>query len=182
MLRVYADLISEGAKRGELPTPEHLTNLSREIDLAEKLAGRRRRPGGRRRAAERPRTVAAAYSPEASADLVDILGSLATAYRLSLGGRRRIEFIADKPELPVAADAVALQRAFRNVIENAVKYTSENGEIRIRAGAAGPHAFVVVKDTGIGHDGRGAHARLRLRLPRRAHRHGRAAARASASP
>ena len=79
-----------------------------------------------------------------------LLGSLATAYRLSLGGRRRIEFIAEKPELSVAADPVALQRAFRNVLENAVKYTPEGGEIRIRAGPAGPHAFVVFKDTGIG--------------------------------
>ncbi|MDQ5871476.1 MAG: hypothetical protein M3547_04655, partial [Acidobacteriota bacterium] len=39
VMRVYADLISEGARRGELPNPEHLANLSREIDLAERLAG-----------------------------------------------------------------------------------------------------------------------------------------------
>ncbi len=149
VLRVYADLISEGAKRGELPNPEHLTNLSREIDLAEKLLGASApaRPAAERGGAPEP---VAAPSPEASADLVEILGSLATAYRLSLGGRRRVEFIAEKPELTVAADPVALQRAFRNVIENAVKYTPEGGEIRIRAGPAGPHAFVVFKDTGIG--------------------------------
>jgi signal transduction histidine kinase len=149
VLRVYADLISEEAKRGELPNPEHLRNLSREIDLAEKLVGSTapaRLPADNRGAPEK----SAAPSPEASADLVEILGSLATAYRLSLGGRRRVEFIAEKPELTVAADPVALQRAFRNVIENAVKYTPEGGEIRIRAGPAGPHAFVVFKDTGIG--------------------------------
>jgi signal transduction histidine kinase len=86
----------------------------------------------------------------ATADLVEILGSLATAYRLSNAGRLRIEFIAERPELPVTADPVALQRAFRNVLENAIKYTPEGGEVRIRAGAAGPHAFVVVKDTGMG--------------------------------
>jgi len=152
VMRVYADLISEGARRGELPQPDHLTNLSREIDLAEKLVGMSPEP---RSAAEtRPSAssspAAAAPEPPPTADLVEILGSLATAYRLSLGGRRRIEFIAEKPELPVAADPVALQRAFRNVIENAVKYTPEGGEIRIRAGPAGPHAFVVFKDTGIG--------------------------------
>jgi signal transduction histidine kinase len=150
VLRVYADLISEGARRGELPNPEHLANLSREIELAEKLLGDaepRPTEGGKREPAP---AAPAAAEPAPSADLVEILGSLATAYRLSLGGRRRIEFIAEKPELSVAADPVALQRAFRNVLENAVKYTPEGGEIRIRAGPAGPHAFVVFKDTGIG--------------------------------
>jgi signal transduction histidine kinase len=92
----------------------------------------------------------AAPAAPVSADLVEILGSLATAYRLSNAGRLRIEFIAERPELPVTADPVALQRAFRNVLENAIKYTPEGGEVRIRAGAAGPHAFVVVKDTGMG--------------------------------
>lgn len=154
--RVYTDLIAEGARRGELPNPEHLANLSREIDLAERLVGGTS-------AVPRPevaptdmrfdsvaRAPLPAPTPAPAADLVEILGSLATAYRLSNVGRLRIEFIAERPELPVAADPVALQRAFRNVLENAVKYTPEGGEVRIRAGAAGPHAFVVVKDTGMG--------------------------------
>lgn len=161
VMRVYADLIAEGAARGELPNPEHLSNLSREIDLAERLAGgttaapprASATPGEMRFDLASPSAPAATPStppPPAGADLVEILGSLATAYRLSSGGRLRIEFIAERPELPVTADPVALQRAFRNVLENAVKYTPQGGEVRIRAGAAGPHAFVVVKDTGMG--------------------------------
>ncbi len=155
VMRVYADLISEGARRGELPNPEHLANLSREIDLAERLVGGTTVPTPRADAAppgEMRFDLAPAAPPAApvSADLVEILGSLATAYRLSSGGRMRIEFIAERPELPVTADPVALQRAFRNVLENAIKYTPQGGEVRIRAGAAGPHAFVVVKDTGMG--------------------------------
>jgi signal transduction histidine kinase len=160
VMRVYTDLISEGARRGELPNPEHLANLSREIDLAERLAGGDMSPAPRAASPGEMRfdlsppvpPVAAPAVPAApaSADLVEILGSLATAYRLSSGGRLRIEFIAERPELPVTADPVALQRAFRNVLENAVKYTPQGGEVRIRAGAAGPHAFVVVKDTGMG--------------------------------
>jgi signal transduction histidine kinase len=148
VLRVYADLIAEGSRRGELPNAEHLANLSREIELAEKLVGAAE--PGLLRPESRGAAVSAAEAPPPTADLVEILGSLATAYRLSLGGRRRIEFIAEKPELVVAADPVALQRAFRNVLENAVKYTPEEGEIRIRAGPAGRHAFVLFKDTGIG--------------------------------
>lgn len=140
VMHVYADLISEAARRGEVPSAENLANLSREIELAERLAGGP--PAGRE----------SAFAPgvQSTADVVDILGSLATAYRLSHGGRLRIEFIAERPQLPVNADPVALQRAFRNVLENAIKYTPEGGEIRIRAGAAGEHAYVVVKDTGIG--------------------------------
>ncbi len=140
VMRVYSDLIGESARRGEIPSAEYLANLSREIELAERLAG------GPRAGRE------SALSPEepGTADLVEILGSLATAYRLSHGGRLRLEFIAERPQLPVMADPVSLQRAFRNVLENAIKYTPEGGEIRIRAGAAGEHAYVVVKDTGMG--------------------------------
>ena len=123
------------------PNAEYLANLAREIELAERLVGAPR--------ARRP-TTARRLEPPQNADLVEILGSLATAYRLAHGGRIRIEFIAERPQLPVAADPVALQRAFRNVLDNAIKYTPEGGEVRIRAGAAGPHAFVVVKDTGMG--------------------------------
>ena len=156
VIRVYTDLIAEAAGRGELPSAEYLGNLSREVELAERLAGgpipARVPPNAKLRfdLATSPPPPAATTPPPAAADLVEILGSLATAYRLSYGNRLRIEFIAERPELPVTADPVALQRAFRNVVENAIKYTPQGGEIRIRAGAAGPHAFVVVKDTGMG--------------------------------
>lgn len=158
VIRVYTDLIAEAASRGELPSAEYLANLSREVELAERLSGAT--PAGppapstsaamRFDLAPAAPAPAAPAPPPAAADLVEILGSLATAYRLSHGGQLRIEFIAERPELPVTADPVALQRAFRNVIENSIKYTPRGGEVRIRAGAAGPHAFVVVKDTGMG--------------------------------
>jgi signal transduction histidine kinase len=138
VIRVYTDLIQEAARRGELPNAEYLANLAREIDLAERLVG-----------TPAPEAEPPAPPPQ-NADLVEILGSLATAYRLAHGGRIRIEFIAERPQLPVAADPVALQRAFRNVLDNAIKYTPEGGEVRIRAGGAGTQAFVVVKDTGMG--------------------------------
>ena len=158
VMRVYADLIAEAARRGELPNQEYLANLSREAELAERLAGgppseprpSTLLPETRSETAATAPPAAAPPSAPVTADLVEILGSLATAYRLSYGGRLRIEFIAERPELAVLADPVALQRAFRNVLENAIKYTPQGGEVRIRAGAAGPHAFVVVKDTGMG--------------------------------
>ena len=147
VIRVYTDLIQEAARRGELPNPDYLGNLAREIELAERLVG-----------APVPVTPEPEPEPDPlenlekpqNADLVEILGSLATAYRLAHGGRIRIEFIAERPQLPVTADPVALQRAFRNVLDNAIKYTPEGGEVRIRAGSAGSQAFVLVKDTGMG--------------------------------
>jgi signal transduction histidine kinase len=143
VIRVYTDLIQEAARRGELPNQEYLANLAREIELAERLVGT---PSSTGAALIEPAELKAPLN----ADLVEILGSLATAYRLAHGGRIRIEFIAERPQLPVQADPVALQRAFRNVLDNAIKYTPDAGEVRIRAGAAGPQAFVVVKDTGMG--------------------------------
>lgn len=140
VIRVYTDLIQEAARRGELPNQEYLANLEHEIELAERLVGTH---------APAPEPVERLEKPQ-NADLVEILGSLATAYRLAHGGRIRIEFIAERPQLPVLADPVALQRAFRNVLDNAIKYTPDGGEVRIRAGAAGSQAFVVVKDTGMG--------------------------------
>ncbi|HEX4439408.1 MAG TPA: HAMP domain-containing sensor histidine kinase [Thermoanaerobaculia bacterium] len=147
VIRVYTDLIQEAARRGELPNAEYLTNLAREIELAERLVGTP--DAGRHDDAEAARLEEHLQAPQ-SADLVEILGSLATAYRLAHGGRVRIEFIAERPQLPVRADPVALQRAFRNVLDNAIKYTPDAGEVRIRAGSAGTQAFVVVKDTGMG--------------------------------
>ncbi len=50
----------------------------------------------------------------------------------------------------MAADPVAIQRALRNVLDNAVKYTPSGGQVKIRASVAAQHAFVVISDTGIG--------------------------------
>lgn len=140
VLRVYTDLISEGARRGELPSPEHLDSLGNEIGLMEALVGvppKRRPPAPRGPVPQR-------------LDLVRTLASLAESYRLAHGERVRMEFIAERPEIPIVADPVALQRAFRNVLDNAVKYTPMGGQVRIRASVVSQHSFVVISDTGIG--------------------------------
>ena len=76
VMRVYTDLIAEGARRGELPNAEHLTNLSREIELAEKLMGlaATARPVAEEAGAQARIAPPAAEIPGASADLVEILG------------------------------------------------------------------------------------------------------------
>jgi signal transduction histidine kinase len=141
VLRVYADLVGESAKRGELPAPDHLAGLARELALMESLVG------------VPPRVPApAAPAPPAAprSDLVAILSSLVESYRAAHGNRVRLEFVAELPEIPVAAEPVALQRAFRNVVDNAVKYTPAGGQVRVRASVVSQHAFVVISDTGAG--------------------------------
>jgi two-component system phosphate regulon sensor histidine kinase PhoR len=64
------------------------------------------------------------------------------------GGRHRISLDIDGPDISGSADE--LHSAFANLLSNAVRYTPENGEIRVawRNGPSGP-AFVV-QDNGIG--------------------------------
>ncbi len=142
VIRVYADLIAESARRGEPPRPEHLTNLGNEIGLMEALAGVVR-PAPAAPVSPHPR-------PRPRTDLLKLLDSLAESYGAAHGERLLIEFVADEQEIVVAADPVAIQRALRNVLDNAVKYTPTGGQVKIRASVAAQHAFVVISDTGIG--------------------------------
>ncbi len=145
VLRVYTDLVGESARRGELPAAEHLAALSRELSLMESLVGVPR-PAGAAAAAPVPPPGAGA----GRSDLVAILSTLVESYRAAHGSRIRLEFVAEAPEIPVGADAVSLQRAFRNVLDNAIKYTPAGGQVRVRASVVSQHAFVVISDTGAG--------------------------------
>ena len=141
VIRLYAELLADHARKGEPPVAEHVQNLRAEVELMESLLD----VDGESRAAVRLRR-----RRRERFDLVKLLGSLASTYRLAHDERLRIEFIAESPELPVLADSLAVQRAFRNVLDNAVKYTPAGGQVRIRAGRSGSQAFVVISDTGVG--------------------------------
>ncbi len=141
VVRVYADLMTEAARRGEPLRPEHLESLSNEISLMEAIVGVTRpaahAPGVR--PARLPRT-----------DLVKLLATLTGSYRDAHREKLRIEFVSDEESVIVVAEPVAVQRALRNVLDNAVKYTPSGGQIRIRVSTVARHVFVVVSDTGIG--------------------------------
>jgi signal transduction histidine kinase len=145
VLRVYGDLVAEAARRGELPSEAHLAGLAREMTLMESLAGMPPRAP-----ASAPPVSSPAAPPGPRSDLVRVLSTLVESYRLAHGERVRFEFVAEGVEIPVAADPVALQRAFRNVLDNAVKYTPAGGQVRVRASVVAQHAFVVISDTGAG--------------------------------
>jgi signal transduction histidine kinase len=50
----------------------------------------------------------------------------------------------------IPADETRLQEVFYNLLENAVKYSSENGQIRLQATQRGPEIVLSVSDDGIG--------------------------------
>jgi two-component system sensor histidine kinase BaeS len=138
VIKVYADLIAERARRGEPPVDEHLRNLASEIDLMTQLVDA---PGARERRLA---------LPEDAVDLVQVLGELSSRYRETHGQKVRIEMSAERARVEVRADPVALQRVFRNVLDNALQYTPAGGIVRIRLWADPVHAHVVVSDTGVG--------------------------------
>jgi two-component system sensor histidine kinase BaeS len=54
----------------------------------------------------------------------------------------------DLPELSIDADRIG--QALGNVISNAIKYTSPDGEVTVSAGAEETEAWIRVQDTGVG--------------------------------
>jgi signal transduction histidine kinase len=138
VIKVYADLITERARRGEPPVDEHLRNLASEIDLMAQLVD------GPDTSERRPPV------PHDAVDLGQVLGELSTRYRETHGQKIRIEMSAEPSRVEVRADPVALQRVFRNVLDNALQYTPSGGTVRIRLWADAVHAHVVVSDTGVG--------------------------------
>jgi CheY-like chemotaxis protein/two-component sensor histidine kinase len=62
--------------------------------------------------------------------------------------RMTIDIPAD--ELPISGDSTRLAQVFQNLLDNAVKYTPERGEISVRAVRKGQQVEVSVSDDGIG--------------------------------
>ncbi len=65
---------------------------------------------------------------------------------------KRLNVIVDVPvELPaIRADEARLQEIVDNLLDNAVKYSRENGEIRLQAEPRGDEIALSVRDSGIG--------------------------------
>jgi signal transduction histidine kinase len=139
VVKVYADLIAERARRGELPVDEHLANLAAEIELMSLMVEGPTAARDRR-----------AALPNAPVDLVRLLTEITSRYRETHGDKVQIEMSAERPRVAVPADPVALQRVFRNVLDNALHYTPAGGAVRVRLWADRLHAHVVVSDTGMG--------------------------------
>ena len=62
----------------------------------------------------------------------------------------RLKLESDSPAIALNADEELLKRMILNLLDNAVKYTPEGGEISLALARENGHAEIVVRDTGIG--------------------------------
>mgnify|MGYP001105806123 FL=1 len=54
-------------------------------------------------------------------------------------------------EIPlIYADKFQIERAIKNIISNSIKYTPENGEIKVFVGCMNSEAYIKIEDNGIG--------------------------------
>jgi heavy metal sensor kinase len=88
--------------------------------------------------------------PRARVDLEPIL---ADVFELGvvLGQPRGVSVrLRDSAPVAVLGDAAAIRRAFRNLVENAVKYTPAGGKVELALERRDGDADLVVSDTGVG--------------------------------
>lgn len=84
-------------------------------------------------------------------DLVDVVRQLSEVYA-SQAEQAEITYQVELPDAPIIvhADAVQIQRAVANLIENALKFTPPKGIVRVKAWRDEDAASITVSDTGIG--------------------------------
>ncbi len=84
--------------------------------------------------------------------VLDILDHVISSLQLH-ASKKNIELSLDTaPNLPmlIEADKDLLQQAIYNLIENALKYTPENGQVNVRAYMSAQDIIFEIKDSGIG--------------------------------
>ena len=62
----------------------------------------------------------------------------------------KFELVVPEQALNILGDEEALQQVLDNLLDNALKYTPESGNVWLRLRAEGEHALAEVEDTGIG--------------------------------
>ncbi len=83
---------------------------------------------------------------------LEILDRVSSGLQANIS-QKKINFsIETAKNLPglIEADQALLHQAVFNLVENAIKYTPENGDVRLRANASEKDIFFEIKDSGIG--------------------------------
>jgi heavy metal sensor kinase len=84
-----------------------------------------------------------AYLDELAADVMRRARSLAMAKKITLSA-------SIEPELPIEADEALLRRMLLNLLDNAIKYTPEGGQVALECRKASALYTLSVSDTGTG--------------------------------
>jgi signal transduction histidine kinase len=86
-------------------------------------------------------------------DLREVVQAIVQQMQPVAGQRAQKLTMSDMPALPpVPGDAHYLRRALSNVIDNAIKYTPDGGQIAIEAQHEFEMMHIIISDTGIGID------------------------------
>jgi len=91
------------------------------------------------------RTHAAVDLKELAEETMEQMNLLAVEKEISLAR-------PEGPNVVVAGDRERLKQILVNLIDNAIKYTRDGGEISVSVGVEGENGFVAVEDSGIGID------------------------------
>ena len=83
--------------------------------------------------------------------LSELFENVLRDWKERLAGKHLRPIVDLPPDMPpINADETRLQEVLYNLLENAVKYSRENGEIRLQAERCGPEIVISVGDNGIG--------------------------------
>jgi len=85
-------------------------------------------------------------------DLISLVSKMIEGY-LPVAGQHNIKIYLEPPPdglEPFKFDPLRIKIVFQNLIENAIRYNVENGEVAIKLGKKPPYLEVSVQDTGIG--------------------------------
>jgi PAS domain S-box-containing protein len=97
------------------------------------------------------RLEGAASLEHLSLDLNQIVGDVRTVFEPAAAKKQiQLTFDADKSQPRIEGDSFYLACAFNNLIENAIQYTPENGQVTLRTYIDGRFVVLEVCDTGIG--------------------------------
>jgi PAS domain S-box-containing protein len=83
-------------------------------------------------------------------DLVGLIETVAAPYRASLGERHRLRLELPEAPVRVTADGERLTQVLTNLLDNALKYSPEGGEIAVSLLRCGEEVTLRVRDGGIG--------------------------------
>jgi two-component system, OmpR family, sensor kinase len=68
-----------------------------------------------------------------------------------LANEKEVAYILEKMErIPISGEPILISRLLMNLMDNAIKYTLQGGQIKIALHKSGNHAILTVQDTGIG--------------------------------